>query len=161
MGYIYSITNKVNLRTYIGVSLYIKDTDKILRDLYIQSHRQKERKYLFPAMQKYGIDSFDIEILEEENVVATLLERAVELMDELDTKYPEGYNHPGPMNVVESQKVGIPVVHVETGKLYPSIDEASRDLKISDTSIRTNLKFPDKKIKGMTFRRPRHDEIDL
>lgn len=52
MSYIYCITNHVNGKKYIG-----KTTSSV-------SKRCKDRP-LYRAMNKYGIDSFSIEMLEE------------------------------------------------------------------------------------------------
>lgn len=61
MGYIYKISNTINNKLYIGMTRYNIE------------HRWKEHKssyqykntHLYSAMRKYGVDNFNIEIIEE------------------------------------------------------------------------------------------------
>lgn len=62
MGYIYKITNKINGKIYIG------QTIKTVEERWEQ-HKKKAKqhpnRYLYDAMNRYGYDNFDIEIIEE------------------------------------------------------------------------------------------------
>ena len=54
---IYKITNKINGKSYIGLSTNIEERFK--------KHRQKQGdKILYSAFQKYGIENFDFSIIE-------------------------------------------------------------------------------------------------
>ena len=54
---IYKITNKVNSKSYIGLSSNIEERFK--------KHRQMQgEKILYSAFQKYGIENFDFSIIE-------------------------------------------------------------------------------------------------
>lgn len=64
MGYIYKIVNDINDKVYIG-----KTSSTILRrwkeHLYDVNKRKNEKRPLYAAMQKYGIDHFDIVEIEK------------------------------------------------------------------------------------------------
>lgn len=77
---IYKITNKINSKCYIGQSINIER-----RFIHHKKYRYgfQNNKVLYKAIQKYGIDNFDFEIIEEC------------LQEELDKKekyYIEKYN---------------------------------------------------------------------
>lgn len=63
---VYKITNNINNKVYIGCS---KDIEKRLENhkLYYKyvNIEQFNKKYLYKAMRKYGIENFTFEILEE------------------------------------------------------------------------------------------------
>ena len=61
MGYIYKITNLINNKVYIG------KTERTVQERWVE-HKKKASQLdlpLYRAMQKYGIDSFNIESIEE------------------------------------------------------------------------------------------------
>ena len=71
MPYIYKITNKINNKAYIGKTL--STTDKRWKQHCIDSKKRRyEKRPLYSAMNKYGIDCFLIETIEEcdENVLS-------------------------------------------------------------------------------------------
>lgn len=60
---IYKITNKINGHSYIGLSTHIEDRWEYHKKPY--NWKRESRKTLYQAIQKYGIDNFDFEVLEE------------------------------------------------------------------------------------------------
>ena len=87
MGYIYKITNTVNNKAYIGISVNEPEKERIKRHLSGQGNR-----IIAMSIKKYGIDAFAYEILEE-NVFDELLpefERAY--IAKFNTVSPHGYN---------------------------------------------------------------------
>ena len=60
---IYKITNKLNKKVYIGQSVNI--------EIRFKDHKSKQKRdrepnsHLYRAIEKYGIENFDFEILEE------------------------------------------------------------------------------------------------
>jgi group I intron endonuclease len=62
---IYKITNKVNNKVYIGVSLDIEKRWKQHKINYLNSSNKEYNKYLYQDFRKYGIENFVFEILEE------------------------------------------------------------------------------------------------
>lgn len=91
MNYIYCITNLINNKRYVG-----KTTSSI--EERFQEHCRdsvKERcnkRPLYDAMNKYGIDNFKIECLEEVVDNSLLSEREVYWIDKLQTYGSNGYN---------------------------------------------------------------------
>ena len=67
MGYIYKITNRINNKMYIGKTEQydpIKRWEEHLKDY---KKRKNENRPLYKAMEKYGVDNFVFEIIEETN----------------------------------------------------------------------------------------------
>lgn len=90
MAFIYKITNKYTGTAYIG-----KTTRAV--ELRIQEHQRDCKKYentnipLYNAIQKYGWDSFDIEIIEENIPNELINEKERYYIQYYDTYY-NGYN---------------------------------------------------------------------
>lgn len=89
MAYIYVITNNINQKQYIGKTNYSieKRFDEHKNDC---SKRRCEKRPLYSAMNKYGVENFSIEMLEECSV-DIVAEREVYWIDKLNT-YKDGYN---------------------------------------------------------------------
>ena len=64
MAFIYKITNDVNEKVYIGKTL--RSVEKRWKEHIQDSKREHtENRPLYRAMNKYGIDNFHIETIEE------------------------------------------------------------------------------------------------
>ena len=90
MGYIYKITNQVNGKMYIGKT---EDTiEKRFKDHCKDYTRRKyEKRPLYDAMNKYGIENFIIEEVEYVALNEDLAEREQYWIEYYDTFY-NGYN---------------------------------------------------------------------
>lgn len=91
MGYIYSITNIINSKRYIG------KTTTTIEERYKEhcSDAQKERcekRPLYSAIHKYGIENFIIEEIEYVEDNSLLAEREIFWINELQTYGHYGYN---------------------------------------------------------------------
>lgn len=91
MGYIYCITNLINSKRYVG------KTEFTLEERFKEhcSDSQKERcnkRPLYDAMNKYGVENFKIEELEYVEDNSSLSERETYWIKELDTYGRNGYN---------------------------------------------------------------------
>ena len=64
MAYIYQITNKINQKIYIGKTEFSieKRFKEHCNDAY---NDKKEKRPLYAAMRKYGIENFEISLIEE------------------------------------------------------------------------------------------------
>lgn len=66
-GYIYKITNQINQKAYIGKTVYTVDK-RWKEHLKDYTKREEEHRPLYKAMQKYGIENFTIEQIEEVDI---------------------------------------------------------------------------------------------
>ena len=100
MGYIYKITNKINGHSYIGLSTHLEDRWKYHQDPY--NWNRENKKTLYQAIVKYGIENFEFSVIEECSV-KELGEKEIYYIDYFDTYY-NGYNMTkgGESNVGES-----------------------------------------------------------
>lgn len=89
IGFIYKITNKLNGKAYIGKTLGTveKRFNEHLKDA---KRRQYEKRPLYTAINKYGIDNFCVETLEkcDNNIIS---QREIYWIEYYDT-YKNGYN---------------------------------------------------------------------
>lgn len=85
---IYKITNKINNKSYIGISTDIEDRWEQHKNPY--NHKRESNKLLYKAFNKYGIENFTFEVLEECKVVE-LSEKEKYYVDLFDA-YHNGYN---------------------------------------------------------------------
>lgn len=91
MNYIYCITNLINNKRYVG-----KTTQSV--EERFQEHCQDsvkkrcEKRPLYDAMNKYGIENFKVECLEEVEDESILSEREIYWIDKLQTYGKDGYN---------------------------------------------------------------------
>ena len=91
MGYIYCITNLINSKKYIGkTSLTI---DERFKEHCKDSQKERcEKRPLYDAFRKYGIENFKIEEIEYLEDDSKLSEREVYWINELQTYGHNGYN---------------------------------------------------------------------
>ena len=84
---IYKIENKTNGKIYVG------QTRRTLAER-ISEHKRKSRRlsYIDRAIKKYGIETFEITILEICDTLEKLNEREIFWIKELNCKIPIGYN---------------------------------------------------------------------
>lgn len=89
MGYIYCITNNINGKQYVGKTIYsvTKRFKEHRRDC---KKRGLEKRPLYSAMNKYGIENFSVSILIECDE-CELSSYEIMFIDKLDT-YKNGYN---------------------------------------------------------------------
>lgn len=66
MAYIYKITNQINGKIYIGKTLKTIE-ERFKEHCYNYKKRKNEKRPLYSAMNKYGIENFDIKEVEKCN----------------------------------------------------------------------------------------------
>lgn len=90
MGAIYSINNKVNDKRYIGQTIRPIGVrwSEHLRDIH---NLQRNDNKLYRAMNKYGVQNFYIEVLED-NISNSLLKEKEKYYINFFDSYYEGYN---------------------------------------------------------------------
>lgn len=87
MGYVYKITNTVNDKSYIGISIYEPEAGRINDHLSGRGNR-----VIANAVKKYGKDAFTYEILEENIFDEFLPDLEVAYIAKHNTIVPHGYN---------------------------------------------------------------------
>ena len=87
MGYVYKITNTVNQKSYIGISIHEPEKRRI-RD-HLTGHGSR---IIANAVKKYGRDAFTYEILEDNVFPALLPDLEVAYIAKFKTVAPLGYN---------------------------------------------------------------------
>ena len=97
LHYIYCYTNKINNKKYVGQTNNLKNRKKQHIQDSIHQYKGHENAYLQPihqAIRKYGIDNFNIDIIDtidtEDWSKVTLLED--DWIDKLNCLAPNGYN---------------------------------------------------------------------
>lgn len=87
MPYIYKITNTINNKAYIGKT--IRSIEERWREHKQESQRSKNRP-LYRAINKYGVENFSIEQIEE-CIIDELSDREIYWINVFNT-YHNGYN---------------------------------------------------------------------
>lgn len=90
--FIYSITNKINNKQYIGQTIHSPEKR-------FDNHCKSKNTYIGNSIRKYGKENFILKIIEECNSINELNERELLWIIELKTLFPNGYNlRPGGNN---------------------------------------------------------------
>ena len=87
MGYVYKITNTVNQKSYIGISIHEPETGRI--KIHLTGHGNR---VLSNAVKKYGQDAFTYEILEDNVFPELLPDLEIAYIAKFGTVAPTGYN---------------------------------------------------------------------
>ena len=91
MGYIYCITNLLNSKRYVGKTL--QSIQERFKEHCRDSYKERcERRPLYDAMNKYGVENFIVEELEVVEDDTLLDEKEIYWIQELQTYGSNGYN---------------------------------------------------------------------
>lgn len=88
MAFIYKITNIINNKIYIGKTEYSNPTKRWKQHLADYKREYCKERPLYKAFNKYGIDNFSFEIIEETNVPEEREKHYIELYQ----SFKKGYN---------------------------------------------------------------------
>lgn len=88
MAYIYKITNQINQKSYIGKTSKINPQKRWIEHKADSNNPNRNHRALYKAMNKYGINNFIFEIIEETDLPE---EREMYYIQYYDT-YHNGYN---------------------------------------------------------------------
>lgn len=142
MAYIYSITNTINQKSYVGLTRKDNPTDRWKE--HIRNANAGKLDYpIYVAMRKYGTHNFRFKILEEcgEDRVT---ERERHFIQELNTYNEGGYNATtgGEGWINEDKKIPVSVYTLDGEKIadYDSLTEASNKTNCDLTAISRNVK---------------------
>ena len=87
MGYVYKITNTINNKSYIGISIHEPEKSRIKAHLSGHGNR-----IIANAVKKYGKDAFTYEVLEANVFDEFLPDLEVAYIANHNTVAPHGYN---------------------------------------------------------------------
>lgn len=91
MGFIYKITNKINNKVYIGKTKYNNPQKRFKEHINDSKKDRCKHRPLYRAFNKYGIENFIFEILE--NIVNNKLEdREIYYIEKYNSFGDDGYN---------------------------------------------------------------------
>lgn len=122
MGCIYKITNKINSKSYIGLTINSCE-------VRWKQHKAdaKYNRYNFPlhkAINKYGIDNFSVEVIATENDINKLCELEISFINLCDS-INNGYNlMPGGQGVYHNKDTGNNISKGKTGSKHSEITKA-------------------------------------
>lgn len=91
MGYIYCITNLINNKRYVGKTT-ISIEERFKQHCRDSKKERYEKRPLYDAMNKYGIENFIIEELEQVKDEELLSKQEIYWIKELETYGSKGYN---------------------------------------------------------------------
>lgn len=86
---IYKFTNKVNGKVYIGQTIHT--LDKRVKN-HLKESKQDTNRPILNAIKKYGIEQFDIEVIDCASTQEELDTKEIEWIKKLDCVSPNGYN---------------------------------------------------------------------
>ena len=87
--YVYMIINKINLKKYIGCTRDYKKRWK----RHISDSKNMHKNYaLHKAIQKYGVENFIFEVIEECTSIEVMKDREKEFIKDFNTFHGDGYN---------------------------------------------------------------------
>lgn len=122
MGYVYKITNTVNNKSYIGISIHEPEKRRIKQHLSGLGNR-----LIANAIKKYGKDAFTYEILEADVFDEFLPDLEVAYIANYNTVAPHGYNlNSGGGHAIPSEETCRKISEGKKGKKGKSHSEATR-----------------------------------
>ena len=140
MAYIYKITNDVNDKIYIGKTEF--SIEKRFKEHCKDAFRERcEKRPLYSAMRKYGINHFHIELVEETNEP----EEREKYWIEYFGSFKYGYN--ATMGGDGKKYIDYDLVVATYNKLQ-NIKETAKILNINEDSVRKILNLNNIKIKS-------------
>ena len=132
MGYIYKITNTINNKSYIGISIHEPEKDRIQKHLSGRGNR-----VIANAVKKYGKDAFTYEVLEANVFDEFLPELEVAYIANYNTVAPNGYNltHGGEVAKTYSEQTRRKLSEAHKGRKPPNFGKsmsAAQKIKLSE-----------------------------
>ena len=158
MGYIYKITNLINGKEYIGkTNLTIEDRFKT--HIEDSTKRKNEKRPLYDAMNKYGIENFIVEKVEEcsENLLNEKEKYWIEHYNTFHNGYNatlggEGKTLIDYKKILEMHKQGLTLKEIRE-ETHHDLEQLSKILKSQGVSLQEIKENANNKMKKTVFRR--------
>lgn len=136
MGCVYVITNTVNGKQYIGCTMLHLGLRKRKHGSACKIEGREKYYELHKAMNEFGFDNFLFESVFEAEYVEDLEEKEKELIQSMETLYPDGYNmQKGGLGGFVTKSQQRPVRDEDTGIVYSGVLEACRVLHAGNNTI--------------------------
>jgi group I intron endonuclease len=132
---IYKIQNKVNSKIYIGQTKY--DVSARVREHLSSS------SHIGNALRKYGIQSFDVSVIDSANDREILSDKEIYWICFYDCKHPNGYNHtdggeglfnPSEDVIEKIRKASLKQIN-RSGNIHPHSEETKKKISCSVKKI--------------------------
>lgn len=139
MGYVYKITNSVNGKAYIGISIHEPTQGRIKH--HLSGHGNQ---CIADAIKKYGQDAFVYEVLEADVFDEFLPDLEIAYIAEFNTVVPNGYNltHGGDGAGSPSEQTRQRISASLKGKKYKTLSsERQKRKKYKPFSVEARLKM--------------------
>jgi len=88
--FIYQIENKINHKIYIGMTKEDDINTRLIK--HIKRSKYNENRPLYSAFKKYGVNNFEISIIETCKTIEEMCEREKYWIKKLNSFVPNGYN---------------------------------------------------------------------
>ena len=127
MGCVYKITNTVNGKCYIGLTVNTAE-DRFKK--HVSMIYSNGCSALYSAMSKYGVDNFTVNTLYESDNKNYLMEMEKHYVKELNTLSPNGYNlTTGGESCIVSDETKEKLRKALTGRKIPWADKVSESVR--------------------------------
>lgn len=92
MGCVYVATNQINGKQYVGQTVKTLDQRRKEHEWYANHPYKRFNQTIHSALMKYGVDNFKWEVAFETDDVDELKSKEIEIIEQLGTFKPNGYN---------------------------------------------------------------------
>jgi len=104
--YVYTITNNINNKVYVGLTKCYETRWRQHRQTYLNQNHSEYEKVLYRAFRKYGITNFTFKVIHCDLDVAQVKASEIEAIDDLNSlTSQDGYNVTPGGDLVEPSRV--------------------------------------------------------
>ena len=164
-GFIYKITNDINDKVYVGKTTLSSIDKRFVEHIKDSKKEHKEKRPLYAAMNKYGVEHFSVSLIEEVPLIN--LEEREQFWINYYNSYETGYNATlggDGKKLIDYDKIIIEYSKGKTGKeigkeLGCSVDTVSRALSLA--KINSNINAYKKFSKGIIMKDEDNNIIEI
>lgn len=155
---VYKITNRINGKSYIGITNNWKKR--------LENHKCGKKQLVDKAIQKYGKENFDYDVIFENLSKEEAKEQEKHLIEKYNTKAPNGYNISSGGDYLSGIELGLTALHGTNNGRAIFTEEEVKFIK-NNRNVPISLLYKefqelfDKEINYDTFRKIYHDQTYL